>query len=309
MYRSISILILWVFYTTSASFAQCTPDTNPMSRGAYPTVLPTICTGIAYQETVTIVAPIDTIYGGFTVPLDSMKLQTPTFPFGFSALCGDITCTAYPAGPTIPARACLELTGISNTPFDPDTLFLPVTYYATVFGFPVPIEDEVYVLWESKSADTAVSNVGSTLIAQASNATYQWLNCDAGMSPILNATGPSYTVVGSGNYALEVTQDGCIDTSSCHSVSSLGIDNRLSGAQVRVFPNPSNGVVHINLQEVNETVFVRLFNAIGALVYQDNLNGNQIGQIEMSVPNGVYTLELSTNKGESIRKTIIVQPK
>ena len=305
----LSILTILLFSGWSSVFAQCTPDANPMQKGAYPSTLPAVCLGVQYNQTITIVAPVDTVLSGFLIPLDSMKLQTPTLPLGFSALCGDITCTSYPQAGATPARSCLELTGNTNTEFETDTLFLPVTYYVTLFGSAVPIEEEVYVLWDTKSVDTAVSIVGSTLIAQASNATYQWVDCDAGMNPIMNATGPSYTAVETGNYALEVTQDGCPALSSCYSVGALGVDNQLSGTLINVFPNPTDGIFYIDLAQMRESVFLRIFDAVGALVYEDNLNENQIGQIQMSVPNGVYTLELSTNKGESIRKTIIIQPK
>lgn len=301
------VFLFFGLFNSSASFGQCTPDANPMQRGAHPNELPAVCLDAQYEQTITIVAPIDTIVGGFSVPIDSMKMLTPTLPVGFTTLCGDVFCTAYPPSGALPARTCLELSGTTNMEFDSDTLFLPVTYYVTLFGFPTPIEDEVYVTWQSQAADTAVTVVGSTLIAQASGATYQWLDCDDGMAPILNATGPSYTVVESGNYALEVTQDGCIATSSCYAISTLGVNNILNNKRVNVFPNPTTGMLNIDLQAISEPVFIRIFNAIGALVNQETLSGNQLEKIQMALPNGVYTLELATKRGDSMRQTVLVQ--
>lgn len=53
------------------------------------------------------------------------------------------------------------------------------------------------------------------LSANASPASYQWLDCNAGNSPISGATTSMFTPTTNGSYALEITQNGCTATSSC----------------------------------------------------------------------------------------------
>lgn len=65
---------------------------------------------------------------------------------------------------------------------------------------------------------TVTDNANGTLTANNSSATYQWLNCDTGNSIIGGATSQTYIVSGSGNYAVELTQNGCVDTSVCTNV-------------------------------------------------------------------------------------------
>jgi hypothetical protein len=62
----------------------------------------------------------------------------------------------------------------------------------------------------------AVTVTGNTITATQTNATYQWINCNAGNSDIVGATSRSYTPTISGNYAVRVTNaSGCTVTSNC----------------------------------------------------------------------------------------------
>lgn len=62
--------------------------------------------------------------------------------------------------------------------------------------------------------DVSVTQTGMTLTANATTATYQWINCST-LLPIGGATSQSYTATVPGNYAVIVTQNSCSDTSAC----------------------------------------------------------------------------------------------
>ena len=53
---------------------------------------------------------------------------------------------------------------------------------------------------------------------------YQWLNCDNSFSPITGQTSSYYSGASSVNVALEVTYLGCVDTSECYHVCTVGIE-------------------------------------------------------------------------------------
>lgn len=59
----------------------------------------------------------------------------------------------------------------------------------------------------------------STYYAEALNASYQWLDCNNGYSPMLNDTNRFFTPKVSGNYALQATNYVCMDTSECVYIS------------------------------------------------------------------------------------------
>ena len=83
------------------------------------------------------------------------------------------------------------------------------------------------------TVNTAVTQVGTTLTANASGAGYQWLDCN-GYTPIVGQTSQSYIATVSGSYSVIVTQSGCSDTSACYSVYIGG-------------PPPTPGMISGNL--------------------------------------------------------------
>jgi hypothetical protein len=72
-------------------------------------------------------------------------------------------------------------------------------------------------------ADTSVAVSGATLTANASAATYQWLDCGNGFAVIGTATSQAFTATANGSYAVAVTEHSCTDTSSCHTVNVVDI--------------------------------------------------------------------------------------
>lgn len=72
-----------------------------------------------------------------------------------------------------------------------------------------------------------VTQTGTTLMADATGVTYQWVDCDNNNAPINGETNQSYTPVNTGNYAVEITSATCTSTSDCFIVDYTGIDELL----------------------------------------------------------------------------------
>ncbi len=70
----------------------------------------------------------------------------------------------------------------------------------------------------------SVTQTGTTLTADASGLTYQWVDCDNNNSPINGETGQSFTPINTGNYAVEITSTNCTITSDCFIVDYTSID-------------------------------------------------------------------------------------
>ncbi len=68
-----------------------------------------------------------------------------------------------------------------------------------------------------------VTQNANVLTADQASATYQWLDCNNTYSPIPNATNQTFTPSITGNYAVEITLNGCSDTSACFLVDYTGI--------------------------------------------------------------------------------------
>ena len=92
------------------------------------------------------------------------------------------------------------------------------------------------------NASVNVDASGIVLTAATSGATYQWLDCDNGNTPIAGATNQSYTATSNGNYALQITVNGCDNTSACTEVNSVGIPEL--GINFTLYPNPTSDNVY-----------------------------------------------------------------
>lgn len=91
-----------------------------------------------------------------------------------------------------------------------------------------------------------VTQNGISLLADQTGAQYQWIDCDNGNQPISGATGQQFIPSANGNYAVEVTLNGCSAVSSCSNVSSIGLDE-FNAEMISIAPNPTEGNVTIIL--------------------------------------------------------------
>ena len=80
---------------------------------------------------------------------------------------------------------------------------------------------------------------GVTLYLNTEDAIYQWLNCNNSFEVIPGATSQSFTPTSTGNYALEINVNGCIDTSACQTINSISITEN-NTKPFQVYPNPSS---------------------------------------------------------------------
>ncbi|MBL0316849.1 MAG: hypothetical protein IPP69_14225 [Flavobacteriales bacterium] len=76
-----------------------------------------------------------------------------------------------------------------------------------------------------------------TLSSITSGALYQWLDCNNNYEMITDAVDHDFVVTENGSYALEISLNGCIDTTDCELVmldSYLSYDHKIFEA----YPNP-----------------------------------------------------------------------
>jgi len=142
------------------------------------------------------------------------------------------------------------------------------------------------------STDVSVTNSSPTLTANATGATYQWLDCDKNFTKINNAKSRTYVANSNGNYAVEVTQNGCIDTSLCINLSNVQILENTFGTSVKLFPNPTNNEVTIELGKHYNEVSVIIRNALGQEVMKESFNNTNAFKLNIPGESGLYILEL-----------------
>jgi len=91
--------------------------------------------------------------------------------------------------------------------------------------------------------DNSVNNTNNVLTATQTGATYQWIDC-GNNQPIAGETGQSFTPIANGSYAAVISMNNCTDTSSCVTVSTIGLSENAVGI-FEAFPNPTTGLLTI----------------------------------------------------------------
>ncbi len=142
------------------------------------------------------------------------------------------------------------------------------------------------------STDVSVTNSSPTLTANATGSTYQWLDCNKNFTKINNAKSRNYVANSNGTYAVEVTQNGCIDTSLCINLSNVQILENTFGTSVKLFPNPTNDEVTIDLGKQYNEVSVIIRNALGQEVMKESFNNTNAFKLNIPGETGLYILEL-----------------
>ena len=101
--------------------------------------------------------------------------------------------------------------------------------------------------------DLNVNEISNVLTSSATGSlTFQWLDCDANYSAILNETNQVYAPSSNGNYAVQITENGCVDTSACYSILTIGLDENDLGSDWKIVPNPTTGKFQIINTELTD---------------------------------------------------------
>jgi hypothetical protein len=157
------------------------------------------------------------------------------------------------------------------------------------------------------NVDTSVSSGTNSLTANATNANFQWLDCNNSLQPIPGATfaiAPADT--SDHSLAVAVTQNGCTDTSSCHEVIYIGMKEWDANLEFQIFPNPSFGKFVVVLENKNfENRSITVFNTLGELIFNRSIDGASI-ELDLSQnPAGVYSIQVTGPKGITSKRLIL----
>lgn len=140
------------------------------------------------------------------------------------------------------------------------------------------------------TVDTTVSLAGLSLTATASGAGYQWVDCTNNYAAINGETGQVFTATANGTYAVLLSENGCVDTSSCYTVLMVGLSNWNHNSAINLYPNPTQAAFTIDLGKVAEMAMVKIYNLQGQLLYGTNFSHQQLLPFEIDLSAGLYVV-------------------
>ena len=137
---------------------------------------------------------------------------------------------------------------------------------------------------------TAVTQNNNTLTAVA-NASYQWLDCNNGNQPIPNAIGQTFVAQNPGSYSVQITENGCMQTSNCINVLITSVNDETIG-NFHVFPNPTTNMITVNSYKFIKKIHVLDITGKSVLTIS-NSNTADLS----SIAPGLYNLALQFENG------------
>lgn len=157
------------------------------------------------------------------------------------------------------------------------------------------------------TVDLAVTQDGLNLTSDQTGATsYQWLDCGNGFAEISGAISQTYVATANGGYAVEVTFNGCTDTTSCFVISNIGIES-IENDNILIYPNPVNDFFSVLINETSEFYTLELIDISGRIVQTEKIfngeNNVELGTVE----SGIFYCTVKNQNGEIILNKILVK--
>lgn len=143
----------------------------------------------------------------------------------------------------------------------------------------------------------------STFVADNTvpGATYQWIDCVNGNTPIDGETDSVLQITQNGGYALIVTIGDCSDTSDCQLIFNLGVP----ADQINTFslyPNPADQVLNIS---TNAYGVIELLDINGRVIMVGESKGDIVEFDIQTVQPGAYSVRFTTETSTEVKRVII----
>ena len=150
--------------------------------------------------------------------------------------------------------------------------------------------------------DTTVTENAPNLVSNHPGASYQWLiGCDTMPTVISGETSQSIDITSYSNpgyYSVEITANGCVDTSTCIYADFFGLTEWASN--FKLVPNPTNGNFQINFNDFNEIIDLKIIDLEGREVYnENNFMASGTRNFNIDVPSGMYIIQMTNSEGIS----------
>lgn len=172
------------------------------------------------------------------------------------------------------------------------------TYTSVITGCDSLVETTLSIT----NVNVSVTQSGFDLTAAATGVTYQWLDCNNSFTQVPGATNQAYTGTYNSDFAVKITNMGCVDTSTCFTISGIGFDELAMSTNILLYPNPASNLLNIFAPDFTNGT-LEIFSIDGQLVYSEPTSSEQLFIIDLSkFENGIYTVRLFGNdKIESLR--------
>ncbi len=200
----------------------------------------------------------------------------------------DLTISGITVQNELTERACFQYTSLSGG----KTWTQSGVYLDTILSNS-GCDSIVTINLTIDTVDTKVTKSGKTLNTTTNSAGYQWINCSDN-EPISGAISSSYSPDVTGNYAVIITQNECVDTSDCYKVNIVGVNDFNVNQGISVYPNPTSNILTIESLDSSKLQSVSIMDASGRVLRTIPFANATGLEIQFYEPKGIYFALIGT---------------
>lgn len=165
--------------------------------------------------------------------------------------------------------------------------------YTSITG----VDSTVYYVLTFSSFDISLATNDTAALVNQSNATYQWLDCNNNYAPVAGETNQMFVSHSGGDYACEITFDGCTDTTNCVNFDNLATSPVQDTKEIQVYPNPFIDFIKVEGGIPNESY--KILDANGKVVLKGIIGSGSITTKKLNP--GIYFIEIEDQKFKIIK--------
>jgi hypothetical protein len=294
-------------------------DINPFICGTYISPMGNIYTSSTiFTEVLTATFGCDSTYNiNLTIPNVVSSQITPIVcneyisPLGFTFTDSQIFSEILVANNGCDSTVNINLT-IHKTQFDTISIaacgeyispegiqYLSSGYYTEDFTSVFGCDSFFVIDVEINPIDTTVDKFHDLLSSLEFGATYQWYECE-GNKIIANATDRQFTAPENGRYHVVIENGSCLDTSECVSVNSITTIHSLNYLGLKVYPNPTKNILHVDMTYLNYNQSYIIYDITGKIIQFGDFKAEENSINVATFESGIYFLMIQNDEKQII---------
>lgn len=153
--------------------------------------------------------------------------------------------------------------------------------------------------------DNSISILGDSLTSNNLTGTYQWIDCNSGNAVIMGQNNQSFIPTSSGSCAVQITDNGCVDTSACVNFVIMGLNERNTLSEISIYPNPTDGIFTVQLSASIKTGTITVYDVLSKEVLFQQLNTSNTTIDLSSQDKGAYFVRIQIDNESIVKKLIL----
>lgn len=236
---------------------------------------------------------------GNTYYSDTLVYDTIVNPFGCDSI-KILNLNIHPEETLFSeVSTCVSYTWVDGITYTNDTIV------TTLISDPFGCDTLATLDLEITPVDVGTTLFSDYILANAGDVIYTWIDCED-FSIIPGETNQTFYPDESGDYAVIVEMDDCIDTSTCvtfniddASIAQSYLDN------ISLFPNPGTRIFNLSLP-ANRNLSVKITDVNGRVIQTFHAVNDENFEFNLEVESGIYYVSVASVSETRILKLILL---